>query len=574
VLRLEVVSPQGQQTVREGDSTITVEVPNAAPGRWQYTAVAKKVPYENFPFLLTVGEAGGLSHGPTPPPTGPVAATVQFKEVPLVAVTRSRPGPPRIGVTKPDFDDMGKLLLKLGEGYRYEEVSDDDLINPPSLDRFDIIFLTCKPWPKEWAESTTVKGGRENVVLGKVRPEFKKKLVETLQRFVTRGGTLYASDFRAEMVYDAFEDRYPRLKGKLPILTEVEAAERDWIQLMAPEAKVGAVAETLRKAGLSKDVQDNFDLILAVVESSGLLDGGLGGARDNAARMVGEALNKVLSPPVADEDVKGIARALANWEKTIRDGYDDRFRTREGRRKLDQERPALEEARSRLRRLRDRIRNPVRGLGPQTVNAQVVDPGLREALGQSSIPLNFNQNDWFPARFFGDGVTVFIEGEFEPTSGETIKLPPRGRPGAGGPPRSTSRGTVKRPAARGPEGEDGRPPAPRDLVKAPLLVKFPEGKGTVIFTSFHNETVNSEIETKLLRYLVFTAVTAKEEAEVDKPLLSGGFSPAKRTQLSHSAGNPSVPGTHRTTRPGPLRFALTVAGAGARLRFTLVAPNG
>ena len=51
-----------------------------------------------------------------------------------------------------------------------------------------------------------------------------------------------------------------------------------------------------------------------------------------------------------------------------------------------------------------------------------------------------------------------------------------------------------------------------EQIEAPLLVKFRQGKGTVIFTSFHNEAQNSQQELQLLRYLVFSAVTAKEEA--------------------------------------------------------------
>ena len=71
-------------------------------------------------------------------------------------------------------------------------------------------------------------------------------------------------------------------------------------------------------------------------------------------------------------------------------------------------------------------------------------------------------------------------------------------------------------------------------------MKFKEGQGTVIFTSFHNEAQNSRQEEGLLKYLVFSAVTAKEQEVADKAMLSGGFSPAKRSLISHSSGQPSV----------------------------------
>ena len=57
-----------------------------------------------------------------------------------------------------------------------------------------------------------------------------------------------------------------------------------------------------------------------------------------------------------------------------------------------------------------------------------------------------------------------------------------------------------------------RPKTGGERVTAPLLAKVPFGRGTIIFTSFHNEKVNSELETKLLKFLVFAAVTAKETA--------------------------------------------------------------
>ncbi len=135
-----------------------------------------------------------------------------------------------------------------------------------------------------------------------------------------------------------------------------------------------------------------------------------------------------------------------------------------------------------------------------------------------------------PAQFRGNDVTEYMRGQFTPMSGERVETP--------------------------------------------LLVKFPVGKGTVIFTSFHNETVNSKQEEKLLKHLVFAAVTAKEEAVADKVMLSGGFSATKRSLDAHSAGNPIVARTYTTTKAGPVRFALTFASERARLRFTLAAPNG
>ena len=146
------------------------------------------------------------------------------------------------------------------------------------------------------------------------------------------------------------------------------------------------------------------------------------------------------------------------------------------------------------------------------------------------MDLNFNLSGWKPAHFLDPKTTVFLRGEYQ--TGEC------------------------------------------DHTEAPLLVKFPVGKGTVIFTSFHNEKQNSQKEEKLLRFLVFSAITAKEEALVAKIMVSGGFSPAKKTLLSHSSGEPTITQTYRNTKPGRLQFALGLANEGARLRFRIVSPNG
>ena len=78
--------------------------------------------------------------------------------------------------------------------------------------------------------------------------------------------------------------------------------------------------------------------------------------------------------------------------------------------------------------------------------------------------------------------------------------------------------------------------------ETPLLVKFGFDKGTVIFTSFHNAAQNSELERKLLQYLVFTAVTVQVEAELLKHMIAAGFVPLETRRLGVSSGGavPSV----------------------------------
>ena len=83
-------------------------------------------------------------------------------------------------------------------------------------------------------------------------------------------------------------------------------------------------------------------------------------------------------------------------------------------------------------------------------------------------PSDFEQDGWRPAAFRGDDVDALVQGQLRTTAGVAIE--------------------------------------------APLLVKFPFGKGTVLFTSFHSEKKNSETEIKLLNYLALKTVLARLES--------------------------------------------------------------
>jgi hypothetical protein len=166
----------------------------------------------------------------------------------------------------------------------------------------------------------------------------------------------------------------------------------------------------------------------------------------------------------------------------------------------------------------------------QTLVADVVDDGLRDILG-SKVELKFDLPGWKPARFAADKASVYLRGEYKP---------------------------------RG----NGEP------ITAPLLVKVPFQQGTIFFTSFHNEKVNSELEKKLLKFLVFAAVTAKDTAEVRKIMVSGGFSPQKQNLLSASPETPPVKNVYTNAKRGPLRFVLSFANRGAELALTVAGPDG
>src|SRR5262245_6556624 len=163
------------------------------------------------------------------------------------------------------------------------------------------------------------------------------------------------------------------------------------------------------------------------------------------------------------------------------------------------------------------------------LEADVVDPGLRDLLGPT-VPLKFDLDQWKTAAFAGDRVKVLIEGTYQ-------------------------------------QQKFG-------IARAPFLVKFQFGKGTVIFTSFHNEKQNSEVEQKLLKYLVFSAVTAQIENQVNQTLIQGGFSPQKQNLLSASKDNPKATYAYHATKAGKIRFVLGFDDRGAKLRLSVVSPAG
>jgi hypothetical protein len=165
----------------------------------------------------------------------------------------------------------------------------------------------------------------------------------------------------------------------------------------------------------------------------------------------------------------------------------------------------------------------------QSLTAEVVDPGLRELIG-SDLSLRFDQPGWRPAAFAADKVTVYLRAPYR---------------------------------SEGNESKD-----------SPLLVKFRYQDGTVIFTSFHNEKQNSTIEGKLLRFLVFAAVTAKVETRIDKKMVQLGFNPAKKGLFSTSKSAPTITQTYQCPRQAHLQFVLGFPEQGARLKLIVKGPDG
>ena len=294
----------------------------------------------------------------------------------------SQPASPlRIAVTPPEYDDVGKLLDTLGSGYRFTEISLEDLLDARRLARYDVVFVTCGFAPREWAnrQLRRIKRGRGRI--SSARPEIADRLKDSLRGYVNRGGTLYVSDWHFDLLEIAFPE-------------------------FVDYRKVGSGA-------------------------------------------VG------------------------------------------------------------------------------TVRARVVDRGLSRRLGPT-IELRFDGTDWRPAAFRGRQVTTYLSGTYRTVDGAKAT--------------------------------------------GPLMVQFPHGEGNVIFTSFHNEKQNSQTELQLLRYLVFTTVTAQTDAKVKRTMVRGGFSPVERNLLSASAKQQSATQTFNCPGKRHLQFVLGFENRGAELRMSVIGP--
>jgi hypothetical protein len=166
----------------------------------------------------------------------------------------------------------------------------------------------------------------------------------------------------------------------------------------------------------------------------------------------------------------------------------------------------------------------------QELEADIVDPGLRDVLGKKKIHLKFDLPEWKPAAFGGPRVTTLLQGKYKKYKTNVEYT-------------------------------------------APLMVKFDVNKGVVIFTSFHNEKNNGRDEETLLKYLVFRLVTAGVDAEVNSSLGKEGFTPQKSNLLS-APSNQKIEKKYENEHVCTLRFALGFRSEGVKLRFNITSPDG
>ncbi len=135
--------------------------------------------------------------------------------------------PLRLAVTPPVYDDMGKLLRSLGEGYRYHEITMDDLCDTERLAAYDVVFLTCGYVPEHWTTERLREGERSGGEIRAARPEIIRQLHDSLRKYVGRGGTLYASDWQFRLVAVAFPEFVDEdaVAGGMPGMVDAEVID-------------------------------------------------------------------------------------------------------------------------------------------------------------------------------------------------------------------------------------------------------------------------------------------------------------------------------------------------------------
>ena len=115
--------------------------------------------------------------------------------------------PLRLAVTPRQYDDMGKLLDQLGEGYKYTKIKLEDLEHLEKIKDYDVIFATCGTVPDSWVSGAAIgAGARPGVRQFQSNKEVEDRVREALRGFVGKGGTLYASDWRRGLVQWAFPE--------------------------------------------------------------------------------------------------------------------------------------------------------------------------------------------------------------------------------------------------------------------------------------------------------------------------------------------------------------------------------
>ena len=173
-----------------------------------------------------------------------------------------------------------------------------------------------------------------------------------------------------------------------------------------------------------------------------------------------------------------------------------------------------------------------------SVNAQVIEPGLKEFLGKERISITLC--GWWPTRterrFDGQ---IFLTGGLDGNDLEE-------------------------------DEESGSVEGGGDY---PLLFSFRAGRGHVIYTAFHNEEQTSEDEKKLLRYLVLRPVLARAAGAVAEIAKAASCVPGKEILSTVDRGKRSAAFVYQASGSEGLMYVLAWTGSG-QMRMLITNPAG
>lgn len=177
-------------------------------------------------LLLALAAVYGLDAVSRPEQNGGVRSCGGTVVTKVAGTEKKAAKPLRIGVTPPSYDDIGKMLKLLGEGYEdYRTVGYDDLLDVDKLAGYDVIFFTCGGLPEEWLDERVGEGERAGTDVYTANESMMERSTVALREFVRNGGTLYASDLRFDMVARAFPEKADRdlaaKEGKQQTLTAI-----------------------------------------------------------------------------------------------------------------------------------------------------------------------------------------------------------------------------------------------------------------------------------------------------------------------------------------------------------------